>query len=90
MTVRGRLERLLAEKSHDDGFSGVVLIKRGEEELFNQAYGYAVRSWKIKNRVDTRFRIASISKMFTAVAILQLIERGDLSLDTGVVDYLGL
>ena len=90
MTLTGRLERLLAEKNHGDGFSGVVLLQRGEEELFNQAYGYAIRSWKIENRIDTRFRIASISKMFTAVAILQLIEGGNLSLDTGVVDCLGL
>lgn len=90
MTVKRRLERLLAEKGRGNGFSGVVLLQRDEEELFKQAYGYAVRSWKIKNRADTRFRIASISKMFTAVAILQLIERGNLSLDTGVVEYLGL
>ena len=90
MTVKRRLERLLAEKGRGNRFSGVVLLQRDQEELFKQAYGYAVRSWKIKNRTDTRFRIASVSKMFTAVAILQLIERGSLSLDTGVVEYLGL
>jgi CubicO group peptidase (beta-lactamase class C family) len=71
-------------------FSGVVLIKRDGTELFKAAYGYANRSWKIRNQVATRFRIASISKLFTAVAILQLIEQGRLSLEDSVLECLGL
>jgi CubicO group peptidase (beta-lactamase class C family) len=44
----------------------------------------------VENQVDTRFRIASISKMFTAVAILQLVEQDEISLDTSVVECLDL
>lgn len=84
------LTSLLNEKSNNNEFSGVVLIKKGNEEIFSKAYGYANRSWCIKNTLKTRFRIASISKMFTAVSILQLIERGLLDFTTSVVKYLGL
>ncbi|HEX5810370.1 MAG TPA: serine hydrolase domain-containing protein, partial [Anaerolineales bacterium] len=85
-----QLHDLLLSKSRDEQFSGVVLLQRDDGELFKQAYGFANRSWNISNAVDTRFRIASISKMFTAAAVLQLVEAGTLSLDTRVVECLGL
>ncbi|MBN1428490.1 MAG: beta-lactamase family protein [Anaerolineae bacterium] len=90
MTFYERLTQLFDEKRHGGTFSGVVLIKRKDETLFEAALGYAHRSWKVANRMDTRFRIASISKMFTAVAILQLIDAGKLALDTRVRDALEL
>lgn len=73
-----------------DAYSGVVLITRGAERLFSGAYGYASRSWKVKNTLATRFDTASITKLFTSVATLQLIDQGAYSLDTGVVDFLAL
>lgn len=90
MIFSERLSQVLTDKSNDGRFSGVVLVKRDESSLYEAAYGYANRSWKVKNQLDTRFRIASISKMFTAVAILQLIDAGKLSLDTSVAEFLGL
>jgi len=77
-------------RSRAEQFSGVVMIKQDGDELFKAAYGYANRSWKIQNQVNTRFRIASISKLFTAVAILQLIEQGKLSLEDSVLECLRL
>ncbi len=85
-----KIAPLFDDKSQNKQFSGVVLIQRQEEVLFSGAYGYASRSWNIRNQLDTRFRLASISKMFTAVAILKLIEAGKLTLDTRVVDCLEL
>ena len=90
MTLAERLSGLLADKSRRDEFSGAVLVKQNEKELFGAAYGYANRSWGVKNRVDTRFRVASVSKMFTAVAALQLVEAGRLELSASAVDLLGL
>jgi CubicO group peptidase (beta-lactamase class C family) len=90
LSFADRLHDHLTNKSRDEQFSGVVFVRRDEEELFKQAYGFANRSWNIRNTVGTRFRIASISKMFTAVAVLQLIEDEKLSLDTRVVECLGL
>ena len=89
-TFAERVDQLIANKSLAEKFSGVVLVKRDENEWFQAAYGYANRTWRIGCRVDTRFRIASISKLFTAVAVLQLIEEGKLSLDTRVAESLDL
>jgi CubicO group peptidase (beta-lactamase class C family) len=71
-------------------FSGAGLVKRGGEVLFSGAYGYAHRGWRIPNTVSTRFDTASITKLFTAVAVLQLVERGLLSLHDRVLDILEL
>lgn len=90
MKLYEQIDKLISEKVEKDQFSGVVLIKKGNEEIFSGAYGYASRTWRIKNGLRTRFRIASISKMFTAVGILQLIEAGELSFDTKAVEYLNL
>jgi CubicO group peptidase (beta-lactamase class C family) len=74
----------------EDRFSGVVLITQGRSSLYAGAFGYAHRGWKIKNSLDVRFDTASITKLFTAVAALQLVDTQQLSLDTGVIGCLGL
>lgn len=90
MKLYEEINELITEKVEKNEFSGVVLIKRGNEEVFSGAYGYANRSWKVNNSLKTRFRIASISKMFTAVGILQLIEEGKLAFNTKTTEYLNL
>jgi CubicO group peptidase (beta-lactamase class C family) len=89
-TIAVKLGRILSKQARQDEFSGAVLIRQGETDLFCHAYGLANRTWMVKNRPDTRFRIASIGKMFTAVAILQLIKSGQLTLETRVLECLGL
>lgn len=71
-------------------FSGVVLITQGQTPLYTGAFGYASRSWQIPNTLDMRFDTASITKLLTSVATLQMIERGLLDLNTRAVDFLGL
>jgi CubicO group peptidase (beta-lactamase class C family) len=78
------LEALAAQ----DEFSGAVLIAQGELPLFEGAYGLADRSSETPNQVDTKFNLGSMNKMFTAVAILQLAEQGELTLDDRIVDHL--
>ncbi|UCD42082.1 MAG: beta-lactamase family protein [Chloroflexota bacterium] len=73
-----------------DLFSGVVLITKGDSQLYNGAYGYASRPWKIKNTLETRFDTASITKLFTSVATLQIIDQGQFDFETPVIDFLGL
>ena len=90
MTFNDRLNQLIKNSSRDEEFSGVVLLQRNNDILFNAVHGFANRNWKVNNRLDTRFRIASISKIFTAVAVLQLIDEGKISLDTSVIEYLEL
>lgn len=69
-------------------FSGAVLVARGDVILYETAYGLADRARGIPNTVDTRFNLASLDKMFTGVAIMQLVERGLLSVETKVGDVL--
>ncbi|WP_105614104.1 serine hydrolase domain-containing protein [Vallitalea okinawensis] len=84
------LVNILDNKYEDESFSGVVVIHQDNKEIFSMAGGYANRSFKVPNQVETRFRIASVGKMFTAVAVLQLIEKGLINLETKVRDYLQL
>ncbi len=90
MDTLDRLEQYFRELEEKDAYSGVVLITQGDRQLFAGAYGYANRAWKIKNSLEIRFDTASITKLFTAVAVLQLIERGLLSFETRVFESLGL
>ena len=84
------LNRYFQELEEQDEFSGVVLITQGDAQLYSGAYGYASRPWKIPNTLDTRFDTASITKLFTSVAVLRLIDQGAFGFDTGVIGFLGL
>ncbi len=74
-----------ARRAAADKFSGAILLARGEQVLLREAYGFAARAkegeGKLPNTVDTRFRTASTSKMFTAAAVLRLVQDGKLKLD---------
>lgn len=61
-----------------DRLNGCALISMDNTIVFQQAYGYADLANKIENRIDTKFATASAGKVFVAVAILQLIEKGQL------------
>jgi CubicO group peptidase (beta-lactamase class C family) len=86
----GGLDSYFQKRALRDAFSGVALITQGDTQTFAGAYGYASRTWKIPNTLATRFDTASVTKLFTAIATLQLIERGALALDLSVIDVLGL
>lgn len=84
------LHDILVEREKNNAFSGVVKITQDGRELFAGAYGYANRSWRIHNHLDVRFETASLTKLFTAAAILQLIDQNKLSFDTPAMPYLGI
>ena len=84
--IDGEIRRLVGEER----FSGVIRISCGAEELFSGAYGFASRTWRVANTLDTRFDTASLTKLFTAVAALQLVDQGLLALDTRIIPLLGL
>lgn len=90
MNAIENLDQYFKDLENKDEFSGVVLLTQGEKELYSGAFGYASRSWNIKNSMDVRFDTASITKLFTTVAILQLIDQKLLSLETSAIEYLGL
>lgn len=71
-------------------FSGTVLVKRNNDVLQQQSSGYANRADWILNNVETRFGIASGCKIFTAVAICQLVEKGQLSFESKLSEILDI
>ena len=62
-------------------FIGSVLVSKDGKVLYRKAFGFAQAEWEIPNTPETKFRIGSITKQFTAVAILRLVEQGKLKLD---------
>ena len=82
------VEALLHEEGAADRFSGAALVTKDGEVLVSHAVGLADRHAEIPNTLQTRFRIGSMNKMFTAVAILQLVEAGKLELTAPLGDYL--
>jgi CubicO group peptidase (beta-lactamase class C family) len=68
-------------------FSGNALVERDGKILFQESYGYADREHRIRNTPRIRFHIASMSMQFTAVAALQLVEKGAIRLDEHVSDF---
>jgi D-alanyl-D-alanine carboxypeptidase len=82
--LRAQLRRSVAA----DRFSGAVLIAKKGKPIFQRAYGFADRELHVPNTLDTGFTIGSINKLFTSVAILQLVEEGKVSLDDTVSRYL--
>jgi CubicO group peptidase (beta-lactamase class C family) len=82
--VRDRLDGLVAKLVAADAFSGTVLVAKNGRPFYERACGMANRTWKAPNRTDTKFNLASLGKMFTAVAVVQLAEQGKLSYEDTV------
>jgi len=75
--------RTLADEYHQLGlFQGTVLVARGDTVLLRAAYGYADVEHAVPNVPGTRFRLASVTKQWTAAAVMRLVESGELELDT--------
>jgi D-alanyl-D-alanine carboxypeptidase len=70
-----------------DQFSGTLLVAHNDKILLKGAWGLADREHNKKATLHTQFRIGSMNKMFTTIAVLQLVEKGKLSLDRKIADY---
>jgi CubicO group peptidase (beta-lactamase class C family) len=82
-----RMDQVVREFVDKKQFMGTVLVARGEEIVFNRAYGSANLEWNIANTPATKFRLGSVTKQFTGVSILLLEERGKLRLDDPIKKY---
>jgi CubicO group peptidase (beta-lactamase class C family) len=74
------LSSLFEQLDEAHRFSGTVLIAQDGEVVFERAYGFASRQLGVTNSLDTKFAIASLTKMFTAMAALVLAEQGRIGL----------
>ncbi len=84
----GKLDARLREWTAERDFSGVALITRAGTVEFEGCYGLANRADGVPNRIATRFGLASLTKMFTALTVVDLVGRGRVGFDTPVVDVL--
>ncbi|MBV9075365.1 MAG: beta-lactamase family protein [Acidobacteria bacterium] len=82
------LRKKLQSQASADEFSGAVLVARHGRPIFREAYGFADRDRKIANTPETRFRLGSMNKIFTAVAVLQLVQAGKIGLDDAVGKFI--
>jgi CubicO group peptidase (beta-lactamase class C family) len=87
-TAAPDLESYASKLTRTADFSGVILLAREGEIEFQGAYGLADRQSGRSNTVDTKFSLASVPKMFTAVSILQLVDIGAISLDDTIGTHL--
>lgn len=90
MNAVKELDLYFQQLEKQNPFSGVALITQGNSQLYAGTYGYASHAWKIANTLDMRYDTGSITKLFTSVATLQLVDQGGFAIDTGVIDFLGL
>ncbi len=82
-----RVQKHVAETTGADAFSGAVLIAHRGKVVLDQAWGMADRERQTGNTPDTQFCLGSMNKMFTSIAILQLVEQGKLALDKPIATY---
>ncbi len=83
-----RMDAVVGDDAQKGEFMGAVLVARDGEVLLDKGYGSANLEWNIPNDGATKFRLGSVTKQFTGVAILLLQERGKLTLDAPVKTYL--
>lgn len=77
-------------KKYAGSFSGACLVQGSNETILAEAAGYASLDYHIPNCLDTKFDTASVTKTFTAAAILLLVERGLLRLDDHICEVIDL
>ncbi|MDP4085805.1 MAG: serine hydrolase domain-containing protein [Bacillota bacterium] len=85
--VQQKLGAFMAQKAKTSQFNGVVLVAKNGKAIFEKGYGYADVANGIHNQTSTEFRIASLTKSFTAVSILQLEEAGKLKTTDPISKY---
>lgn len=82
------VEKLMSRLAKNDVFSGSMLIANGDEVLYKKAVGEASKRFHVPNRIDTKFNLGSMNKMFTALSIMQLVEQGKLKTNDFISKYI--
>ncbi|WP_281231740.1 serine hydrolase [Flavobacterium gelatinilyticum] len=83
-----QIEQLLSKYNEYGQFNGAALVAENGKVIFKKGFGSANMEWNIPNQPDTKFRLGSISKQFTALLIVKLTEEGKIKLDVPITAYL--
>src|SRR5262249_35418314 len=87
--VANSIDQYLSARTNLGRFSGAVLIAKDGKTVFRKAYGFADVEKQIPYTLETPQDVASVTKMFTAMAALKLRDQGKLRLDDSICNYLG-
>lgn len=82
-----RIEELMSAYHGNRQFNGAILVAENGRIIYKRGFGFANFEWEIPNTPDTKFRLGSITKQFTAAVILQLVNEGKLRLDDKLSQY---
>jgi CubicO group peptidase (beta-lactamase class C family) len=83
-----KIDQLISLHHKYGQFNGSALVVDNGKIIYQKGVGMANMEWNIPNAPDTKFRLGSITKQFTATVILQLVEQGKIKLDGKLIDYL--
>jgi len=83
----GKMAEAVKAQAEENRFMGSVLVAEGGKVVFATSSGWAQAEWNVPNSATTKFRLGSLTKQFTAAAILLLAERGKLSVDDPLGRY---
>lgn len=83
-----KIDQLMSRYSQYNQFNGTVLVAEQGKVIYKKGFGMANMEWNIPNQPDTKHRLGSVTKQFTALLILQLMEEGKLKLDVPITAYL--
>jgi len=87
-TITDKIGNLISKYNEYRYFNGCALVADKNQIIFEKGYGFANMEWGIQNEPDTKFRIGSITKQFTSMLVMQLVEQGKIKLDGKITDYL--
>ena len=83
-----KIDELMKVYNSYQQFNGAVLVAENGKVIFKKGYGMANMEWNIPVETDTRFRLGSITKQFTSMLVLQLVQEGKIKLEGKLTDYL--
>jgi CubicO group peptidase (beta-lactamase class C family) len=83
-----KIDQLMKVYNSYQQFNGAVLVAENSKVIFKKGYGMANMEWNIPVETDTRFRLGSITKQFTSMLVLQLVQEGKIKLEGKLTDYL--
>jgi CubicO group peptidase (beta-lactamase class C family) len=86
--INKKLDKTITNYANSGHLNGVILVADNGNIIYSKAFGLANLEWNIPNDINTKFRIYSMSKQFTALLIMQLVEAGKIDLHQAISEYL--
>jgi CubicO group peptidase (beta-lactamase class C family) len=86
--IAREMEAFMKKLTAADVFSGAVLLAKDGVPVYKGAFGMANKDFEAANKIDTKFNLGSMNKMFTAVAIAQLVEKGKMSFEDSLSKFI--